>query len=153
MGRLRGIKVLQLLCKISLEPDSCVRKTEGLFSTQGARSLLVAKFFPGFSTVAPPLAGVFHMRLGRFLLYDAGGSLIWAGSFLTLGYAFSGQIERIAERAASLGGGLLVLIIAAMGRLYRLQNYRQAALPPRTAHLAHNRRRAEGKKWTKVKRS
>jgi membrane protein DedA with SNARE-associated domain/rhodanese-related sulfurtransferase len=115
MGRLRGIKVLQLLCKISLEPDSCVRKTEGLFSTQGARSLLVAKFFPGFSTVAPPLAGVFHMRLGRFLLYDAGGSLIWAGSFLTLGYAFSGQIERIAERAASLGGGLLVLIIAVMG--------------------------------------
>lgn len=115
MGRLRGIKVLQLLCKISLEPDSCVRKTEGLFSTQGARSLLVAKFFPGFSTVAPPLAGVFHMRLGRFLLYDAGGSLIWAGSFLTLGYAFSGQIERIAERAASLGGGLLVLIIAGMG--------------------------------------
>jgi membrane protein DedA with SNARE-associated domain/rhodanese-related sulfurtransferase len=115
MGRLRGIKVLQLLCKISLEPDSCVRKTEGLFSTQGARSLLVAKFFPGFSTVAPPLAGVFHMRLGRFLLYDAGGSLIWAGSFLALGYAFSGQIERIAERAASLGGGLLVLLIAAMG--------------------------------------
>jgi rhodanese-related sulfurtransferase len=55
------------------------------------------------------------MRLGRFLLYDAGGSLIWAGSFLTLGYVFSGQIERIAERAASLGGGLLVLIIAAMG--------------------------------------
>jgi membrane protein DedA with SNARE-associated domain/rhodanese-related sulfurtransferase len=115
MGRLKGIKVLQLLCKISLEPDSCVRKTEGLFSTQGARSLLVAKFFPGFSTVAPPLAGVFHMRLGRFLLYDAGGSLIWAGSFITLGYAFSGQIERIAERAASLGGGLLVLIIAVMG--------------------------------------
>ncbi|HZC66860.1 MAG TPA: DedA family protein/thiosulfate sulfurtransferase GlpE [Candidatus Dormibacteraeota bacterium] len=115
MGRLKGIKVLQLLCKISLEPDSCVRKTEGLFSTQGARSLLVAKFFPGFSTVAPPLAGVFHMRLARFLVYDAGGSLIWAGSFLTLGYVFSGQIERIAERAASLGGGLLVLIVGAMG--------------------------------------
>ena len=56
MGRLKGIKVLQLLCKISLEPDSCVRKTEGLFSTQGARSLLLAKFFPGFSTVAPPVA-------------------------------------------------------------------------------------------------
>ncbi|MGA2421083.1 MAG: DedA family protein/thiosulfate sulfurtransferase GlpE [Candidatus Acidiferrum sp.] len=114
MGRLKGIKVLQLLCKISLEPDSCVRKTEGLFSTQGARSLLVAKFFPGFSTVAPPLAGVFHMRLGSFLLYDTGGSAIWAGSFLLLGFVFSGQIEYIAERAATLGSGLLVLIIAAM---------------------------------------
>ncbi|HME11437.1 MAG TPA: DedA family protein/thiosulfate sulfurtransferase GlpE [Candidatus Acidoferrum sp.] len=115
MGRLKGIKVLQLLCKISLEPDSCVRKTEGLFSTQGARSLLVAKFFPGFSTVAPPLAGVFHMHPARFLLYDSGGSLLWAGSFLLLGYIFSGQLDYIAERAASLGSGLLVLIIAALG--------------------------------------
>jgi len=115
MGRLKGIKVLQLLCKISLEPDSCVRKTEGLFSTQGARSLLVAKFFPGFSTVAPPLAGVFHMRPGSFLVYDTGGSLLWAGGFLTLGYVFSGQLDYIAQRAASLGSGLLVLIIAAMG--------------------------------------
>ncbi len=114
MGRLKGIRVLQLLCKISLEPDSCVRKTEGLFSTQGARSLLVAKFFPGFSTVAPPLAGVFHMRLGSFLLYDTGGAALWAGSFLLLGYGFSGQIEFIAERAARLGSGLLVLIVAAM---------------------------------------
>jgi membrane protein DedA with SNARE-associated domain/rhodanese-related sulfurtransferase len=111
LGRLKGIKVLQLLCKISLEPDSCVRKTEGLFSNQGARSLLVAKFFPGFSTVAPPLAGVFHMRLGRFLLYDAAGSTLWAGSFLLTGYIFSGQIEHIAARAASLGGGLLALIV------------------------------------------
>lgn len=114
LGRLKGIKVLHLLCKISLEPDSCVRKTEGLFSNQGARSLLVAKFFPGFSTVAPPLAGVFHMRLGRFLLYDAAGATLWAGSFLAAGYIFSGQIERIAERAASLGGGLLALIVGAL---------------------------------------
>ena len=111
LGRLKGIKVLQLLCKISLEPDSCVRKTEGLFSNQGARSLLVAKFLPGFSTVAPPLAGVFHMRLGRFLLYDVAGSTLWAGSFLLTGYIFSGQIEHIAARAASFGGGLLALIV------------------------------------------
>jgi len=71
LGRIKGIKVLQLLCKISLEPDSCVRRTEGVFSKQGARSLLVAKFLPGLSTVAPPLAGIFHMRLRRFLLSTA----------------------------------------------------------------------------------
>src|SRR6266852_3984404 len=47
LGRVKGIKILQLLCKISLEPDSCVRRTEGVFSKQGARSLLVAKFIPG----------------------------------------------------------------------------------------------------------
>jgi len=78
MGRLRGIKVLQLLCKISLEPDSCVRKTEGLFSTQGARSLLVAKFFPGFSTVAPPLAGVFRGKVRAALLIGKDASAIAA---------------------------------------------------------------------------
>ncbi len=114
LGRRKGIKILQLLCRISLEPDSCVRRTEGVFSKQGARSLLLAKFLPGLSTVAPPLAGIFHMRLRRFLIFDALGSLLWAGTFLGLGYVFSGQIERIAEHLASLGSWLLVLILGAL---------------------------------------
>jgi membrane protein DedA with SNARE-associated domain len=114
LGRRRGIKVLQFLCKISLEPDSCVRRTEGVFAKQGARSLLLAKFLPGLGTVAPPLAGIFHMRARRFLLFDGLGSMLWAGTFLGLGYIFSGQIERIAEHLASLGGWLLVLIVAAL---------------------------------------
>src|SRR5205809_4800864 len=111
LGRTKGIRILQFLCKISLEPDSCVRRTEGVFSKQGARSLLLAKFLPGLSTVAPPLAGIFHMRPRRFLLFDAAGSLLWAGSFLGLGYIFSGEIERIAEHLAALGGWLLVLLL------------------------------------------
>src|ERR1700685_601281 len=86
LGRVKGIKILQLLCKISLEPDSCVRRTEGIFATEGSRSLLLAKFVPGLGTVAPPLAGIFHMKARRFLLFDALGSLIWAGTFLGLGF-------------------------------------------------------------------
>jgi len=111
LGRRKGIKILQLLCKISLEPDSCVRRTEVVFSRQGARSLLVAKFLPGLGTVAAPLAGIFHMRPRRFFLFDALGALLWGGAFLGLGYLFSGQIERLAEHLASLGGGLLVLFL------------------------------------------
>src|SRR5258708_2078038 len=80
LGRVKGIKILQLLCKISLEPDSCVRRTEGLFSKQGARSLLLAKFLPGLGTVAPPLAGIFHMRPRRFLFFDAMGSFLLPSS-------------------------------------------------------------------------
>ena len=114
LGRRKGIKVLQLLCKISLEPDSCVRRTEGVFAKQGARSLLLAKFVPGLSTVATPLAGIFHMRPRRFLLFDALGALLWAGTFLGLGYVFSGQIERVAEHLASLGGWLVVLLLGAL---------------------------------------
>src|SRR5262245_57231714 len=92
LGRAKGIRVLQLLCKISLEPDSCVRRTEGVFSKQGARSLLLAKFVPGLSTVAPPLAGIFHMRARKFFLFDAMGALLWGLSILGAGYLFSEQI-------------------------------------------------------------
>jgi membrane protein DedA with SNARE-associated domain len=114
LGRHKGIRILQLLCKISLEPDSCVRRTEGLFSKQGARSLLLSKFLPGLGTVAAPLAGIFHMRARRFLLFDAAGTFLWAGTFLGLGFVFSGEIERLAERLASLGGWLLVLLLAVL---------------------------------------
>ena len=113
LGRRKGIKILQLLCRISLEPDSCVRRTEGVFSKHGARSLLVAKFLPGLGIVTPPLAGIFHMRPRRFLLFDAAGSLLWAGAYLGLGYAFSGEIEHVAERLAALGSWLLVLLLGA----------------------------------------
>lgn len=114
LGRRRGIKILQLLCRISLEPDSCVRRTEGIFSKQGARSLLVAKFLPGLGLVTPPLAGIFRMRFSRFLMFDALGSMLWAGAFLGVGYAFSGEIERVAASLASLGGWLLVLVAGAL---------------------------------------
>jgi membrane protein DedA with SNARE-associated domain len=110
LGRLRGIQVLQLLCRVSLEPDSCVRRTQITFSRQGERTLLVSKFLPGLNTVAPPLAGVVHMRLRRFLLFDALGTLLWAGTFLGLGYAFTGEIERIAARAESMGGWALFIV-------------------------------------------
>lgn len=115
LGRAKGIAILELLCRISLEPDSCVRRTEGVFSRQGARSLLLAKFLPGLSTVTPPLAGIFRMPPGRFLFFDGLGVLLWAGTFLGLGYAFSGQIEYIAGHLASLGGWLLVLLGGALG--------------------------------------
>ena len=112
LGRLRGIKILQLLCKISLEPDSCVRRTEGLFAKQGARSLVFAKFVPGLGTVAPPLAGIFHMRPSRFLLFDMFGALLWSAAYIGLGFVFSGEIERIAEHAYHLGSGLGVLVVS-----------------------------------------
>jgi membrane protein DedA with SNARE-associated domain len=114
LGRVRGIKVLQLLCKISLEPDSCVRRTEGLFAKQGARSLVFAKFVPGLGSVAPPLAGIFHMRPSRFFLFDVLGAFLWSSVYIGLGYVFSGQIESVAERFFHLGSSLGVLIIGAL---------------------------------------
>ncbi len=114
LGRRKGIKVLQLLCRISLEPDSCVRRTEDVFVRHGARSLLVAKFIPGINTAAPPLAGIFRMRFRRFLAFDTAGALIWAGSFIGLGWVFSDQLEFVAGKAASLGGWLLAILFGGL---------------------------------------
>jgi membrane protein DedA with SNARE-associated domain len=115
LGRVRGFQVLRWLCRVSLEPDSCVRRTEGVFSRQGARVLLVAKFIPALNTVSPPLAGVVGMRPRRFLFFDALGTVLWAGTFLGLGYAFRGEIESLAARAESMGGSALVLLGGAFG--------------------------------------
>lgn len=114
LGRRKGVKVVQWLCRISLEPDSCVRRTEGVFERQGAKSLLVAKFIPGLNVVATPLAGIFRMKLGKFLLFDSLGALLWAGAFLLGGFLFSDQLEVIAKSAATLGGWLVVLLLTAL---------------------------------------
>jgi membrane protein DedA with SNARE-associated domain len=114
LGRRRGGRVLGFLCRISLEPDSCVRRTSELFARHGARSLLVAKFVPGFSTAAPPLAGIIGMRPGRFLLWDGLGSLLWAGLFVGLGHVFSDRLERVAGYALALGSWLVALLVAAL---------------------------------------
>lgn len=97
VGRRRGANVLAFLCKVSLEPDSCVSSTQNLFARHGAKSLLVAKFVPGFDTVAPPIAGMLGIPLARFAAWTTGGALLWLLPFGGLGYLFS---DRIAEVAA-----------------------------------------------------
>jgi len=110
LGRHRGMKVLEFLCRISLEPDSCVRRTEGVFERYGARSLVIAKFIPGFNTIAPPLAGVIGMKWPQFLLFDSLGSAVWVGGFVGIGYIFSMELERAAAYAARLGASLTVIL-------------------------------------------
>jgi membrane protein DedA with SNARE-associated domain len=110
LGRRRGVTVLNFLCRVSLEPDSCVRKTEQMFGRYGVRSLVVSKFVPGLSTAAPPLAGIFGMRLPRFLLFAGLGALLYAGTFAGLGYLFSAQLETMAGMALHLGEWLVLLL-------------------------------------------
>jgi hypothetical protein len=105
---------LSFLCRISLEPDSCVRRTEESFSRRGARSLLIAKFVPGYSTAAPPLAGIMRMPFARFVVFTGVGGLLWAGAFVGLGWLFSRQLELVASYAMRLGSGLVALLAAAL---------------------------------------
>ena len=113
IGRRKGVRVLQLICRISLEPDSCVRRTQVSFARNGPRVLLGAKFIPGLNAMAAPLAGIIKMGWRRFLLFDAIGTLAWVGAFVITGYAFSSELERVAASAAYLGEWLLVLLLAA----------------------------------------
>lgn len=115
LGRGYGSSILRLMCRISLEPASCVRRAENVFIREGGRTLLYAKFVPGLSTVAPPVAGLAGMGMGRFLLWDTAGSVIWATTFLFLGYVFSVQIERLAMAVGVLGARVGAAVVGSLG--------------------------------------
>jgi hypothetical protein len=111
--------VLRLVCKISLSPDSCVRRTEDLFERHGMLSLLFAKFVPGYNTVAPPLAGAMGTSLAAFVFWDGLGGLLWIGLAVTLGWVFHGAVDRALAWLQTLGiwaavvvAALLALVIA-----------------------------------------
>lgn len=103
LGRSRGESILGVLCRISLEPDSCVRTTHKVFDRYGQASLLFCKFVPGLSTVAPPMAGSSGMSIWRFLALDSAGSCLWAGSFLAVGWLFRVEAERALELLTRVG--------------------------------------------------
>lgn len=110
LGRSQGHRILKTLCRISLSPDSCVRQTESVFARWGMPSLLVAKFVPGFSTVAPPMAGATRATLGEFLLFDGGGALLWAGAGVAGGMIFHRAIDRALAYLASFGGAAFAVL-------------------------------------------
>ncbi|HET8564383.1 MAG TPA: VTT domain-containing protein [Candidatus Binatia bacterium] len=124
LGRYRGSRVLKLLCRVSLEPDSCVRRTEDVFARHGARSLLVAKFVPGLNTAAPPLAGIFRMPVSRFMLFDGLGAFLWVATFTGLGYMLSDQLEPIAAYSLRWGSWLVVALVGSLAA-YILWKYVQ----------------------------
>ena len=124
-GRLRGHRVLGLLCRVSLETDSCVRRTEMIFLRYGVRSLLVSKFIPGFSTIAPPLAGIVGVGFARFALYSAGSAFLWAGLWMGIGHAVGDALGRVSAHTNHFGAlvgktiGLTVVAYVAFKWLQR----------------------------------
>jgi membrane protein DedA with SNARE-associated domain/rhodanese-related sulfurtransferase len=102
-GRRFGSGVMRTICRISLSPDSCVKQSELRFQRWRGRVLLIAKFVPGLSTVAPPLVGAMGLRAGTFVLLDGLGSLLWVGVAVGLGYAFAAQIDDLLDAMASAG--------------------------------------------------
>jgi len=92
-GRRFGYPVLRFLCKVSLSPDTCVRQTEGIFQRWGFFSVVLSKFVPGFSTVAPPIAGALKMPFGAFVVASIASAALWVGAAMGIGLIFSREID------------------------------------------------------------
>jgi membrane protein DedA with SNARE-associated domain/rhodanese-related sulfurtransferase len=122
LGRWKGSRILGLLCRVALEPDSCVSKTRDLFARHGVKSLLVAKFVPGFETVAPPLAGLLGVGAIPFVLWSTGGALLWLLTYGGLGYLFSDRLEELAPIAKQFQGTLVVAVVG-LSALYVAWKY------------------------------
>ena len=116
IGMRGGRRVLRTLCRISLSPDGCVRQTESIFTRFGAPSLLVAKFIPGFASVATALAGAMRIPRGAFVLFDALGAAIWVGVGLALGWLFAPAIREIAAGLSQFGqwGLMFIALVIAL---------------------------------------
>ena len=111
LGRHYGSRVLGILCRISLEPDSCVRKTSHLFTRYGLPGLIPAKFIPGLGTLGPPLAGYSGASVPQFLLFDGVSALLHEGCFILLGVLFSRQLEQILDALGRMGGDAVALLV------------------------------------------
>ena len=134
LGRHRGAQVLRVLGRLSLQPDLCARRAEELFARYGARGMLVAKFLPGVTMVLPPLAGVFAVGRVRFAAYELVGVLLWAGTWIGVGYAFSDAVTVIAARVEKLG--LWLVVVVALLGAYIVGKYLRRRLYLRRLRMA-----------------
>jgi membrane protein DedA with SNARE-associated domain/rhodanese-related sulfurtransferase len=114
LGRFHGTRVLELVCRFSLDPDSLIRRAKERFVAHRLRYLVLAKFLPGANPLAAGLAGAVPIPLERFVLYAAAGAVLWAGVWLILGYLGADVIALIATDAARLGTPLVLTLAAAL---------------------------------------
>ena len=134
-GRSFGYRVLAGLCKLSINPGSCVSQTEARFIRWGVGSLVVAKFIPGFSTVAPPIAGALRMALPGFLVAAGCCAALWAGLALGAGWLLREQVQTAIDFLNQQAGSALLLVIGIIAlwlgwKLWQKYRFRQWCTVP-----------------------
>jgi len=114
LGRRGGYRILRQLCRLAIEPDTCVRHGQDTFARHGAGALLLAKFVPGLNSIGQPLAGALGMPRWRFVIFDVSGAVLWVGLYFGLGYLLHDQLAKAALLANRLGGWAVVIGVAAV---------------------------------------
>jgi membrane protein DedA with SNARE-associated domain/rhodanese-related sulfurtransferase len=130
-----GRRVLRLMCRLSLSPDSCVRQSEAIYERFGPPSLMVAKFIPGFAAIATAMAGIVRTRLAAFVVFDAIGAALWASVGVALGWLFKDAVAEVLAVLEQAGRWGLILLLAGLAAFIavkawqRFQFKRQLAMP------------------------
>jgi membrane protein DedA with SNARE-associated domain/rhodanese-related sulfurtransferase len=114
LGRRRGSRILGRVCRVSLEPDTCVSEIHSVYAKYGEKALLFCKFVPGLGTLGPPMAGTMELAAWKFLLFDAAGALVWSGSFFAVGLLFRERLEVLAVALARFGTWFAVALASAL---------------------------------------
>lgn len=125
LGRYTGWALLGFLCKISVNPETCILRSAESFYRRGKLTLLIAKFIPGVNTIAPPLAGSMRMRIGQFLRLDSAGIALYICAYFGLGYIFRDFLVTITRRLQTAGRDFeLVVLVALLAYIvYRIWMY------------------------------
>jgi membrane protein DedA with SNARE-associated domain/rhodanese-related sulfurtransferase len=108
-GRLQGKRVLRLLCALAADPSYCIRKARTAFTGRGLKILVVAKFVPGLDAICPPMAGMSGVRRRDFIIYDGVGATLWAAAYISLGYIFARELDRVSRYITEFSDAVLLI--------------------------------------------
>jgi hypothetical protein len=127
LGRYTGWALLGFLCRLSLNPETCILRSAETFYKRGRVALIFAKFVPGVNTMAPPLAGSMKMKFAQFLRLDFAGTCLYVSAYAGLGYAFRDFVVKITRGLQSAGQAFTEVVVVAIFvfLIYRIVHYRR----------------------------
>ncbi len=136
LGRYTGWALLGFLCRLSMNPETCILRSAESFYKRGKMTLVIAKFIPGVNTMAAPLAGSMKMRFGQFLRLDFAGSLLYTTTYLLIGYLCRDFLAATLRSFYAAGRAMEVIVIAALVayavyRIVQFRKYRKYDVVPR----------------------
>ncbi len=136
LGRYSGWALLGFLCRVSVNPETCILRSAESFYKRGKITLVIAKFIPGVNTMAAPLAGSMKMRFWQFLRLDSAGAFLYSLTYVLVGYVSRDFLAAILRGFHAAGRAMEAVVIAALivyaiYRAVQFRKYRMYRVVPR----------------------